>query len=248
MRRNRTIFFMETKGDINMPINYQAIFDAAYENDVATLQQLIEEAGDEFDLTKTYSSRFEGVTTMFSQVGYYVKKTTASVVGGCTGVLAPIGMIAEGTIDSLTGGTCFILTAAAVLLWKSGDKALLKRYYNKNGWTALHFAMFGDSSEAAVYLLEKCLEQGIDIIQADVNPSCWKIALEMKNIKVVMACIKFLLERTVQETANAANAYQDKGAVQAQLYAILAQIRGFDFQGELEKAEESEGAEIFLPH
>lgn len=138
--------------------NYDAMFIAAYKNDLVGLQALLNVPG--VDRARVYESSCEPLKQIPGGIWYYGKKA----ITGVSGSVGVMGCIAEGValVTAATppgfivfSGLCF---ATGLASWFVGEASATWYATNKNGWTLLHFAAAG----GAVGVIDYLIDQGFD--------------------------------------------------------------------------------------
>lgn len=132
------------------------IFEAAYSNDCARLAELLN-AHPYFLNIKAEESFFTACAQVRSWATIVAKKTLSSFLG-----LAAAGaiMVETGGIALFAGGSLSAMTVAA---WECGDKSLKYNLFNRDGWTLLHFAAYGNASDAALLLIGRGADTEVQV-------------------------------------------------------------------------------------
>ncbi len=139
-----------------MPIT---IFEAAANNDVATLRTLL--ANDDVNIDAIYTEENGVVARVLANTFVYGKKT-AGGAGVAFSTAAAVFLIATGLWGpALVAGLLF--NGVSATAYRAGNDTLVGNYtYNRTGWTALHFAAAAGATDAAIFLIRKGADTTIE--------------------------------------------------------------------------------------
>lgn len=134
------------------------VYDAAYRNDVSTIEAYLTTWSDHIDLV--HEEPF--MNSVAANVVYYGKKTLSAVTtSSYTVMFAAIGV--GPAVPAATAGAVGIAHGLGALgfiygttygAYNWGDNVLYPKTFYRNGWTLLHFAGAGNALEVASFLVE----------------------------------------------------------------------------------------------